>query len=72
MDDAERAMRHEELSRQIAMTKRYPILSPTGYCHYCSEKVKGSALFCDAECLIEYENEADILAHQYACPRCGD
>ena len=47
MDDAERAMRHEELSRQIAMTKRYPILSPTGYCHYCGSPTRHRMLFCD-------------------------
>lgn len=72
MDDAELAMKHEELARKIALAKRQKVLSSTGYCHYCAEPVKSAALFCDTDCLIEYENEAEIRARQYACPACGD
>lgn len=72
MDDAEHAIKHEELSRQIALGKRYPTLAPVGRCHYCSEQVKGAVLFCDSECLLEHESEMEIRVRQYACPACGD
>lgn len=50
----------EALRNQNSKTK----LRPTGYCHYCGEKIKNDVLFCSKECRDDYEYEEQIKRRQ--------
>ncbi len=59
MDIIDRASQEEEyiLSSQLAVAKKAHRIHPKGTCHYCDEVVKGDKLFCDADCLMDYDRE---------------
>ena len=60
MDEADRAQAREEEFRDDAEAQRRRhwqahALKPTGFCHWCNEPVRGKLLFCDKDCMEDYE-----------------
>ena len=54
-DIADDAERREAQHRADALKVRKPMLTPCGACHYCGESVRGSLLFCNADCRDDHE-----------------
>ena len=51
----DQASDREEQDRALALKVRMPTLKPCGACHYCGESVRGSLLFCNADCRDDHE-----------------
>ncbi len=71
MDDSDRATHQEEMARHHAQSRRIKALISTGHCHYCTEPLPHGGLFCDADCVTEYDREMEIRGNQF-CPSCFD
>lgn len=54
-DQFDRATELEEKQREISLAYRKPILSSCGSCYNCGEHLSGTRLFCDADCLADWE-----------------
>ena len=61
MDNADRADR-EDIAREqaiAAVRRRSKELAPIGFCYYCSEPVPAGSRFCDADCMMDFQDEED-------------
>ena len=52
LDDQATAL--EELQRDIALTKRRPVLAKIGACYNCNEPLRMIDTFCDFDCQQDY------------------
>jgi hypothetical protein len=58
-DDADVAQETEERDRRLALRVRKPEGPPAcGYCHNCSEPVRGGERWCDDDCRDDWERRA--------------
>ena len=59
LDDSASAL--EELQRNIALSKRKPVLPKLGICYNCSEPLNMSDTFCDFDCQHDYLRRTENL-----------
>ncbi|MBE2897815.1 DUF2116 family Zn-ribbon domain-containing protein [Pasteurellaceae bacterium 20609_3] len=60
-DIADRQTQHAlAVSLINARRHKHSHLKPTGFCHYCKEKLDSERLFCDEDCRDDYEWEQNL------------
>lgn len=55
VDQIDRAQKDNDFFLNLQIIRRLPELKPNGSCHWCEEKAKDNALFCDTDCRDDYE-----------------
>lgn len=54
-DEADQAQVQEQRDLAVALRVRFTTLSATGACHSCDAHVRAGRLFCDRDCLDDWE-----------------
>lgn len=54
----EHEIRDREMAIKLQLDSAAPAMRRTGHCHNCDESLRSGGLFCDADCLNDYELRA--------------